>query len=101
MWPKGQRTNLIHMLAKQDTPMNASRTAFGSEPARLRTLVMSIRSMLVLLKAEDMVKPPMRSMMVGENMTENIHLESMSRHGVHAWREAYLVAFGGDMAVPS
>lgn len=30
--------------------------------------------MLVLLKAEAMVKPPMSNMIVGENMTENTNL---------------------------
>jgi hypothetical protein len=37
--------------------------------------VMSTRSMAVLLSAEEMVKPPMRSMIVGENITENINLQ--------------------------
>lgn len=66
--------HLIHMLAKHDTPMNASKTLRGFEPAKLKTRVISIRSIFVLLKAEEMVKPPIRSMMVGENMTENMYL---------------------------
>jgi len=68
-------TDLIHMLAKQDTPINAKRTVFGSEPARLKTLVIIIRSIFALLKADDMVNPPIRSMIVGENITEKIHLD--------------------------
>lgn len=62
------------MLAKQDTPINASNTVLGFEPAKLRTRVIIIRSILVLLRPEDIVKPPMRSMMVGENMTEKMYL---------------------------
>lgn len=31
--------------------------------------------MFVLLKAEEMVKPPMSSMIVGENMIEKTYLE--------------------------
>lgn len=54
--------------------MNASRTVLGLEPAKLSTLVISTRSMLVLLRADEIVKPPMRSMIVGENITEKTHL---------------------------
>ena len=70
----GAATLLIHMLAKHDTNMNASSTVDGLVPARLRTRVIRIRSMLVLLKADDMVNPPKRSMMVGENMEEKMNL---------------------------
>lgn len=66
----GAATLLIHMLAKHATPMNASRTVLGRSPAKLSTRVMSTRSMAVLLKADAMVKPPMSSIIVGENMTE-------------------------------
>lgn len=62
------------MLAKQETPMKASRTVLGLEPARLSTFVMRTRSMLVLLRADEIVKPPMRSMIVGENIIEKTHL---------------------------
>lgn len=68
------QTHLIHILAKQDTTMNAKRTVLGREPARLNTRVINTRSMLVLLKAEAMVKPPMSNIIVGENMTENTNL---------------------------
>lgn len=54
--------------------MNASRTVLGLEPAKLSTLVISTRSMLVLLRADEIVKPPMRSMIVGENIMEKTHL---------------------------
>jgi hypothetical protein len=43
---------------------------------------MSTRSILVLLRAEEMVKPPMRSMMVGENITEKIYLRAGRSAGV-------------------
>lgn len=64
----------IHILAKQLTPIKASRTVLGFVPATAKTRVISTRSMLVLLNAEEMVKPPMRSMMVGENMIEKTYL---------------------------
>ena len=69
------------MLAKQDTPMNASRTLLGLVPARCRTRVIKMRSMLVLLNADEIVKPPMRSMMVGENMRE----KTLLGKGVSRW----------------
>jgi hypothetical protein len=81
----GAATLLIHILAKQETPMKARSTELGLVPAKLRTLVIKIRSMLVLLRAEEIVNPPIRSMIVGENITENI----------------YFVASGVDKAVPS
>jgi hypothetical protein len=65
-------TYLIDILAKHETPMKARSTELGLVPAKLRTLVIRIRSMLVLLRAEEIVNPPIRSMIVGENMTENI-----------------------------
>jgi hypothetical protein len=69
---------LIHILAKHETPMKANSTVFGRVPARLSTRVINIRSMFVLLRADEIVKPPIRSMMVGENMTENTYLEYVS-----------------------
>ena len=72
----GAATLLIHMLAKQETPMNESNTVLGRVPAKLSTRVINTRSMLVLLSADAMVKPPIRSMMVGENMTEKMYLEN-------------------------
>ena len=77
------RTDLIHMLAKHDTHMNANSTVLGRVPARLRTLVMSTRSMLVLLSADEIVKPPMRSMIVGENMLEKTYLRRKSFERVY------------------
>ena len=70
----GAATLLIHMLAKHATPMNASRTVLGRSPARLSTRVIRTRSMAVLLRADAIVNPPMRSMIVGENMTEKTYL---------------------------
>jgi len=81
----GAATLLIHMLAKHDTPMKASKTVLGRVPAKLSTRVIKTRSILVLLSAEEIVKPPMRSMIVGENITENM----------------YLVASGADKGAPS
>ena len=69
------------MLAKQETTMKARRTVLGRVPARLKTRVIITRSMLVLLKAEEMVKPPIRSMIVGENMMEKTYL-----YGDVTWR---------------
>jgi hypothetical protein len=95
-------TNLIHILAKQETPIKANSTELGLEPAKLKTLVINIRSMLVLLRAEEIVNPPIRSMIVGENMTENIYL-----HRVVSISEdidcsgTYFVASGVDKAAPS
>lgn len=65
------------MLAKHETPMNASKTVFGRVPAMLRTLVMRTRSIAVLLRADAIVNPPINSMMVGENMTEKMYLSLM------------------------
>ena len=70
-------THLIHILAKQLTIINDKSTVAGFVPAMLNTRVMMSLSMLVLLNAEEMVNPPMRSMMVGEKMVENTNL----RHG--------------------
>lgn len=71
----GAATLLIHMLAKHATPMNARRTVLGRSPATLSTRVMSTRSIAVLLSADAIVKPPMRSIIVGENMTEKMCLQ--------------------------
>jgi hypothetical protein len=82
-WQADERcqTYLIHILAKQETPMNARRTVLGRVPARLNTRVIKSRSMFVLLNAEEMVNPPMSSMIVGENMIENTYLQSVSMVG--------------------
>jgi hypothetical protein len=63
-------TCLIHILAKQETPMKARSTELGLVLAKLRTLVIKIRSTLILLRAEEIVNPPIRSIIVGENMTD-------------------------------
>jgi hypothetical protein len=68
-------TNLIHILAKQDTPMNVRRTILGRVPARLRMRVINTRSMFVLLRADEIVKPPMSNIIVGENIMENTYLK--------------------------
>jgi hypothetical protein len=65
-------TYLIDILAKHKTPMKARSTKLGLVPAKLRTLVIRIQLMLVLLRAEEIMNPPIRSMILGKNMTENI-----------------------------
>ena len=67
-------SHLIHILAKHETPMKANKTTLGFVPARFRILVIRTRSIFVLLNADEMVKPPIRSMMVGENICENTYL---------------------------
>lgn len=62
------------MEAKHETPMKHNKTVLGLVPAKLSTRVIRMRSMLVLLNADAMVNPPISSMIVGENMTENIYL---------------------------
>lgn len=56
--------------------MKARSTVLGRVPAKLKTRVMITRSMLVLLSADEMVKPPIRSMIVGENMIEKTDLNT-------------------------
>ena len=73
----GAATLLIHILAKHATPMNAKITVLGRSPATLSTRVISTRSIAVLLSADAIVKPPMRSIIVGENMTEKICLQTL------------------------
>src|SRR5258705_11468186 len=74
MHAKVRITRLIHILAKHETDIKARRRVLGRVPAKLNTRVTMTRSMLVLLRAEEMVKPPIRSMIVGENMVENTYL---------------------------
>jgi hypothetical protein len=62
------------MLAKQLTPINAKRTFAGFVPAMERTRVMRSLSMLVFESAEEMVNPPMRSMIVDEKIFEKTNL---------------------------
>ena len=72
--------HLIHMLAKQETPMKVSNTVLGRVPAKFKMRVIKMRSMFVLLSAEEMVKPPIRSMIVGENITEKTYLQIRGRN---------------------
>jgi len=73
---KTKTLHLIHILAKHETPMKARRTLLGRVPAKLKTRVMITRSMLVLLNADEMVKPPISNIMVGENMIEKTNLDT-------------------------
>ena len=68
-------THLIHILAKQLTAMKASKTWEGFVPAIASTRVMRSLSMLVLERAEEMVNPPIRSIMVDEKMVEKTYLD--------------------------
>lgn len=74
-------SHLIHMLAKQETPMKDRMTMLGFVPARLKSLVIITRSMLVLLRAEAIVKPPIRSIIVGENICEKTYLAMVDQPG--------------------
>ena len=62
------------MLAKHETPMKDRMTIVGLVPAKLKSLVIKTRSMFVLLNAEAMVNPPIKSMIVGENICWNTNL---------------------------
>lgn len=92
------------MLAKQDTPIKARRTLLGFVPAKLRTRVIKTRSMLVLLKADEIVKPPISNMIVGENIAEKTNLRTIfsrtirNREGFHV---SYCVAAGGAIGTSS
>ena len=77
----------------------------GRVPARLKTRVIITRSMLVLLNADEMVKPPIRSMIVGENMMEKTYLrgDDVTRLGFSSMtaNRTYFVASGVDIGIPS
>ena len=47
---------------------------------------MRTRSMFVLLNAEAIVKPPMSNIIVGENITENMNLQSNTCQGINDMR---------------
>jgi hypothetical protein len=57
--------------------MNVRRTVLGRVPARLRMRVINTRSILVLLRADEIVNPPMSNIIVGENIMEKTYLEQM------------------------
>lgn len=81
-------THLIHMLAKHATPMTASSTTLGRVPAKLSTRVINTRSMFVFESAAAIVKPPIRSMIVGENITEKTQLP-VYEYGTSSLKPAY------------
>jgi hypothetical protein len=78
------------MLAKHETPINASKTVLGRVPAILSTLVMRTRSIAVLLRADAIVNPPINSIIVGENMTEKMYL-AVIRVAEIQWRSRDLL----------
>ena len=83
-----ESAHLIHMLAKHATPMTASSTTLGRVPAKLSTRVTKTRSMFVFESAAAIVKPPMRSMIVGENITENVQLR-VYKHRTSSHKQGY------------
>jgi hypothetical protein len=87
-----QDTYLIHMLAKHATPINANSTVLGLVPANARTRVTSRRSIAVLLSAEAIVNPPIRSIIVGENIWEKIYLGEVNMTTAYEGMAAYFVA---------
>jgi hypothetical protein len=64
------------------TNIKHRRTALGFDPAAFRTRVAVITSKRVLLSTAAMVKPPIRSMIVGENIWEKIYLERQDWTGL-------------------
>lgn len=74
--------------------MKDKRTTLGFVPAKFRIFVIRMRSMFVLLNADEMVNPPIRSIMVGENICENTYLaccgcgsfRSAFKRGQRLWR---------------
>ena len=70
----GAATLLIHMLANVAIHIKVSKTTLGLDPAALRTLEAVMTSSLVLERTAAIVKPPSKSPMVGENMTEKMYL---------------------------
>ena len=65
------------MLAKHETPIKLKSTIFGRVPAKLSTLVTRTRSMFVLLIADAIVKPPISSIIVGENICLKMYLKKI------------------------
>ena len=70
----GAATLLIHIEAKVATNINTSNTTLGRLPAALRIRVAVMTSRRVLESTAAMVKPPIRSMIVGENICEKMYL---------------------------
>jgi hypothetical protein len=68
------------MEANHATPMKQRRTTLGRVPARLNIRVIKNRSILVLLKADAIVNPPIRSIIVGENIAEKMNLLRSNKH---------------------
>lgn len=66
------------MLANVATNINTSITTLGLVPAAFSIRVTVMTSSLVLDRTAAMVKPPIRSMMDGENICEKMCLNAMS-----------------------
>ena len=74
--------------------MKYRRTMLGRVPAKLRSRVISRRSIFVLLIAEAIVKPPISNMIVGENMTLNTYLKTPKIQLLTIFPSTHLVASG-------
>lgn len=70
----GAATLLIHILANVATDINTSRTTLGFEPAAFKIRVAVMTSSRVFESTAAIVKPPIRSIMVGENIWEKMYL---------------------------
>jgi hypothetical protein len=71
---------LIHILANVATHINTKSTTLGLVPAALRILVAVMTSSRVLDSTAAMVNPPIRSIIVGENICEKIYLRGVSTY---------------------
>jgi hypothetical protein len=67
---------LIHILANVATNMSTSKTTLGRVPAAFKIRVAVMTSRRVFDNTAAMVKPPIRSMIVGENICEKMYLSS-------------------------
>ena len=65
---------LIHILAKVATDMRTSKMTLGFSPAALRIRDAVMTSSRVFERTAAIVKPPIRSIIVGENIWEKIYL---------------------------
>jgi hypothetical protein len=69
------------MLANVATHINTSKMTLGLEPAALRIREAVMTSNRVFERTAAIVNPPIRSMIVGENIWEKMYLMSASRKG--------------------
>ena len=70
----GAATLLIHILAKQAVPILTRSTHLGWVPARFKRTPANFLAMWCFERAAASVKPPIKSMITGENMVEKMYL---------------------------